>query len=126
MLSTVEISPLFQFKLKDSGSYILPAIVLGSLLYGAGLVFYRLYLHPLHKIPGPKIAAATYWFEFYQDVILDGHYLEDYPKLHAKYGGSRFFLYTYEHNGELIGFEGPVVRVTPNRVHVSEPEFYDE
>ncbi|KAL8794607.1 MAG: hypothetical protein Q9195_002803 [Heterodermia aff. obscurata] len=106
MVSAAEMSPLLQFKFKDSGSYVLPTIVLGSLLYAASLVFYRLYLHPLHKIPGPKIAAATYWYEFYQDVILDGNYLKDYPKLHAEYG--------------------PVVRVTPNRVHVSEPEFYDE
>ena len=93
MLPTAaEISPLLQFKLKDSSFYVLPTIVLGSLLYGAGLVFYRLYLHPLHKIPGPKIAAATYWYEFYQDVILDGHYFKEYAQLHARYGGSHVCL----------------------------------
>ena len=95
MLSTADISPLLQFKLKGSGPYLLPTIVLGSLLYGAGLAFYRLYLHPLRKIPGPKIAAATYWYEFYQDVILDGNYVKDYPKLHAKYGEPQVSLCTY-------------------------------
>jgi hypothetical protein len=50
------------------------------------LVLYRLFLHPLRNVPGPKLAAATGWYEFYQDVILDGHYLHDYPRLHAKYG----------------------------------------
>ena len=70
----------------------LEALVVGSCLYGAGLVFYRLYLHPLRKIPGPKIAAATYWCEFYQDVILDGNYVKEYPRLHAKYGKSHISL----------------------------------
>ncbi|KAL9599821.1 MAG: hypothetical protein Q9219_003607 [cf. Caloplaca sp. 3 TL-2023] len=106
MLSTTDIDPLLQIKLTGSSGYVLSTVILGSLLYGIGLVFYRLSLHPLSKIPGPQLAAATYWYEFYQDVILGGHYVKDYPKLHAKYG--------------------PVVRVTPNRVHVSESEFYDE
>jgi hypothetical protein len=50
------------------------------------LVFYRLFLHPLRDVPGPKVAAATSWYEFYQDVILDGHYIKDYPRLHEQYG----------------------------------------
>lgn len=60
--------------------------VAGLVLYAVGLVAYRLLFHPLRNIPGPWYAAATYWYEFYQDVILDGHYIKDYPKLHAKYG----------------------------------------
>ena len=61
--------------------------ILGAfLLYPAILVTYRLFFHPLRKIPGPWIAAATNWYEFYQDVVLVGHYVKEYPKLHAKYG----------------------------------------
>lgn len=56
------------------------------------LVFYRLFLHPLRNVPGPMVAAATGWFEFYQDVILDGHYLKEYPRLHAQYGKALFFV----------------------------------
>ncbi|KAL0940514.1 elymoclavine monooxygenase [Colletotrichum truncatum] len=78
----------------------------GAVLYVIGLVIYRLLFHPLRNIPGPWYAAATYWYEFYQDVILDGHYIKDYPKLHAKYG--------------------PVVRVSPSRVHVNDPEYFKE
>ena len=126
MVSTAEISPLLQFKLKDSIPYALPIIVLGSLLYGAGLVLYRLYLHPLRKIPGPKIAAATHWYEVYQDIVLDGNYVKEYPKLHAKYGRSQVCLRTNRSKTARLIFEGPVVRVNPNRVHVSEPECYDE
>jgi len=50
------------------------------------LVVYRLFFHPLRNIPGPRIAAATSWYEFYQDVILVGHYVKEYPVLHEKYG----------------------------------------
>ncbi|EWZ99978.1 hypothetical protein FOWG_00345 [Fusarium oxysporum f. sp. lycopersici MN25] len=72
--------------------------------YWLCLVFYRLFLHPLRNVPGPKVAAATSWYEFYQDVILDGHYIKDYPRLHEKYG--------------------PIVRMSPNRVHINDPNFY--
>jgi hypothetical protein len=58
----------------------------GFMAYWFCLVFYRLFLHPLRNVPGPKVAAATSWYEFYQDVILDGHYLKEYPRLHAQYG----------------------------------------
>lgn len=61
-------------------------LVLGSILYALGLVVYRLFFHPLRKIPGPWYAAATFWYEFYQDVILEGNYVKHYPALHAKYG----------------------------------------
>ncbi|KAL9570062.1 hypothetical protein ACKAV7_005783, partial [Fusarium commune] len=73
-------------------------------IYWLCMVFYRLFLHPLRNVPGPKIAAATSWYEFYQDVILDGHYIKDYPRLHEKYG--------------------PIVRMSPNRVHINDPNFY--
>ncbi|KXH37991.1 hypothetical protein CSAL01_07922 [Colletotrichum salicis] len=75
-------------------------------IYVIGGVFYRLFFHPLRKIPGPWYAAATYWYEFYQDVILNGNYVKEYPDLHAKYG--------------------LVVRVSPSRVHVSDPDYFKE
>ena len=43
-------------------------------------------LHPLHKIPGPKLAAATYIPEFYHDVILGGRYTRAIQQMHEKYG----------------------------------------
>jgi hypothetical protein len=65
---------------------ILGALSLALLLYSAAIVIYRLCFHPLRKIPGPWLAAATSWYEFYQDVILGGHYVKEYPVLHARYG----------------------------------------
>lgn len=43
-------------------------------------------LHPLSRIPGPKLAAATYWPEFYHDVIRFGCYTKEIGKMHEKYG----------------------------------------
>ena len=65
------------------------AVAVSWIGYWTSVYFYRLFFHPLRKIPGPWYAAATYWYEFYQDVILGGNYVKDYPRIHAKYG--RFF-----------------------------------
>lgn len=48
--------------------------------------FYNLYLHPLRKIPGPKLAAMTSWPDFYYDVVKEGRYLFEIRKMHDKYG----------------------------------------
>ena len=45
-------------------------------------------LHPLSRIPGPKLAAATYWPEFYYDVVQFGCYTKEIGKMHEKYGKS--------------------------------------
>jgi hypothetical protein len=65
---------------------ILGVLLAGIFSYSASIVTYRLYFHPLRKIPGPWLAAVTSWYEFYQDVILGGHYVKEYPVLHARYG----------------------------------------
>lgn len=43
-------------------------------------------LHPLSKVPGPTLAAATYWPEFYHDVILGGRFTHAIKKMHDEYG----------------------------------------
>jgi hypothetical protein len=47
---------------------------------------YRLYLSPLSKFPGPKLAALTLWYEFYYDVVKNGKYLWEIEKMHEQYG----------------------------------------
>lgn len=82
--------------------------ILLSLLvfYCLAVVVYRLYLHPLRSIPGPRLAAATGWYDFYYDVVQRGELLFKIKELHEIYG--------------------PVVRITPREVHVADIDLYHE
>jgi hypothetical protein len=40
------------------------------LLYLIGGAVYRLYLSPLAKFPGPKLAALTLWYNFLSDTLI--------------------------------------------------------
>ncbi|KAI3319985.1 cytochrome P450 [Xylariaceae sp. AK1471] len=77
----------------------------GFALYGLSLAIYRAYFHPLAHIPGPWLSRVSFWSEFYHDCIAEG-YVKVYPKLHEKYG--------------------PLVRVTPSRVHINDPDYFHE
>lgn len=68
-----------------SCTYLLPAAILGVILY---LILTRLVFHPLAKVPGPRLAGLTKWYEFYYDVICDGEYLKHIEGLHATYSMS--------------------------------------
>ncbi len=54
------------------------------------LVIYRLCLSPLAQIPGPRLAAATGWYEFYYDCLLAGKYIFEIKRMHNIYGESLF------------------------------------
>lgn len=72
--------------------------------YITSLIVYRLFLHPLSTIPGPRRAAITHWYQIYYDVYLRGRFPWYLRSLHATYG--------------------PIVRIGPNEVHILDPEFY--
>ncbi|TKA74855.1 hypothetical protein B0A55_05326, partial [Friedmanniomyces simplex] len=72
---------------------------------------HRVY-HPLEIIPqparwlsGPKLAAVSKAYQFYFDVLKKGKLPWELVRLHERYG--------------------PIVRIGPNEVHVSDPKFYD-
>ncbi|KAK3639089.1 hypothetical protein LTR56_012638 [Elasticomyces elasticus] len=77
------------------------ALVAGAVL----LILYRLLLHPLAGVPGPKLAAASAAYEFYYDCILGGKYHFKIEELHRQYG--------------------PVVRINPWEVHINDPPYWD-
>ena len=62
--------------------YILKAVVLYT-AYGA---IYRIYLSPVAHIPGRRLAALTFWYEFYFDVIRRGSYVWAIQDMHEIYG----------------------------------------
>jgi hypothetical protein len=70
--------------------YLLPYAALAALtlllFFGLRVVIYRLYAHPLAGFPGPKLAAASFLYEFYYDVIKSGMYIWEIERMHEKYG----------------------------------------
>lgn len=58
-------------------------VIIAWTAYGA---VWRLYLSPLSRFPGPKLAALTLWYEFYYDVVKQGMYLWEIERLHSIYG----------------------------------------
>ncbi|KAE8313510.1 putative cytochrome P450 [Aspergillus transmontanensis] len=81
-------------------------IITCYVLYLLCLGIYRLFFHPLAQYPGPKIAALTVWYEFYYDAIQRGRYTFQIQRMHEKYG--------------------PIVRISPNELHVNDPAFIDD
>ncbi|KAL4941900.1 hypothetical protein BDV06DRAFT_222655 [Aspergillus oleicola] len=65
----------------------------------------RLYFHPISHIPGPRLAALTWWYEFYYDFIHPGKYVFKIQELHEGYG--------------------PIIRVTPDEIHINDVGFLD-
>ena len=61
-------------------------LALTILVYGSLLSLYRLFISKLSAFPGPKVAAATYWYEFYYEWWCSGKYIFEIEKMHKKYG----------------------------------------
>jgi hypothetical protein len=92
----------------ESYPSLFKAVIYAAVLipsYVACIVVYRLCFHPLAHIPGPKLAALTFLYQTY----------------HSFKDGSRF----YKQVGLLHKKYGPIVRITPNEVSLSDPENYE-
>ena len=83
-------------------------------IYGISALFlylliggvYRICFHRLSHLPGPKLAGLTYLYQSYYDLYpYQGRWLFQQIALHEKYG--------------------PIVRVGPDEIHISDPKFYD-
>lgn len=56
------------------------------LAYTVSLLIHRIYLSPLAAFPGPFLAKATHWYEFYHNFVRTGKYYEEIKKMHDVYG----------------------------------------
>ncbi|KAK4172409.1 putative cytochrome P450 E-class, group I [Triangularia setosa] len=82
------------------------SIAVTVVLYFLTLAFYRLYLHPLAKFPGPKLAAITRYYEAYYDIIKNGQYTFRIAEMHKIYG--------------------PIVRISPYELHINDPSYFEK
>src|SRR4051794_4014467 len=101
--------------------YLLLLIICSSCV----LVVCRLFYSPIAHFPGPRLAAATFLYEFYYDVVRDGRYTWEIRRMHQQYGSwiysVRFLLIAH------VEFcSGPIVRINPYELHISDPHFYDQ
>jgi cytochrome P450 len=89
-----------------SPGVIVPACVALWCFYWLVIFIYRAYFSPLAKIPGPRLAAATFWYEFYYDVYPNKfQYLWKIKQLHEQYG--------------------PIIRINPIHVHIHDHDYFD-
>ncbi|KAK2823862.1 hypothetical protein FQN49_007546 [Arthroderma sp. PD_2] len=84
---------------------LVAAVVISSFAYVVGNAIYQVWFSPLSRFPGPKLAAATYLYEFYYDAILKGRYIFKIKELHEEYG--------------------PIIRISPCELHINDPNFYN-
>ncbi|KAH8764484.1 cytochrome P450 [Hyaloscypha finlandica] len=92
--------------LSIQSSSLLQAAVFVGITYCIVLVIRRVYFSPISHFPGPKLAIATLWYQFYYDVVLGGQYVWRVRDLHKKYG--------------------PIVRINPYELHVDDPDFLED
>ncbi|KAK0621887.1 cytochrome P450 [Bombardia bombarda] len=103
-------------------------------IYYASLAFYRLFLDPLARFPGPKLAAVSRWYEAYYDVVLNGQYTHRILEMHKEYGSPyelhvndpSFFPHLYRQDGrwnkyawayDAQGLQGAIVVTADHDAH---------
>ncbi|KAJ5295943.1 hypothetical protein N7508_010764 [Penicillium antarcticum] len=77
----------------------------GYSAYLVALGIYRVYISPLAKYPGPKLAGLTTLYQAYYDIYLGGKFFKKLEQLHEVYG--------------------PIVRVNPHEIHINDPDFIE-
>lgn len=74
------------FPIHITDTWILQETLLLVVLYIASLALYRLFFHPLARVPGPTVCALTGFYEFWWDCVMVGQFFNKVSKMHDKYG----------------------------------------
>ncbi|KAI4252461.1 MAG: hypothetical protein LQ352_004272 [Teloschistes flavicans] len=101
------------------------AIWLALTFFGYSLVrvIHRIFFHPLARVPGPKLAAATLLYQtYYSFAGSRSRFYIQIAKLHQAYG--KWFCPGAADPVPLV--LGPIVRISPDEVHLSDAENYDK
>ena len=101
-------------------------LLFASVCYIVLLTGYRLFFHPLARFPGPWLAGATYWYEFYHDLIAGpypGQGAYNTERLHQQYGESPL---SHEADSQhRVDRAGPVVRISPEELSIGDADWFD-
>ncbi|KAH7389812.1 cytochrome P450 [Pyrenochaeta sp. MPI-SDFR-AT-0127] len=81
---------------------LIVAGTLATVLYTIYGAIWRLYLSPVAKFPGRKLAAVTFWYEFYYDVVKGGAYVYEIERMHEEFG--------------------PIIRINPYELHINDTD----
>src|SRR6186713_695109 len=84
MASFMNLSPMSDDRVPITRVVVL--LVAASIMYTIHLALARLVFSPIAKFPGPKLAAFSFWYEFFYDVVQGGQYTWKIEELHKKYG----------------------------------------
>ncbi|KAK4641738.1 hypothetical protein QC761_503460 [Podospora bellae-mahoneyi] len=87
-----------------NGSSLVVVTSAGLAFYGLALTIYRIWFHLLAGFPGPKLAAATGWYQTYYEVMTYGKLSFKLAELHTRYG--------------------PIVQFSPWELSIRDPGFY--
>lgn len=83
MLSVISLERLVAFATVNNAIRLF-AVWLG---YRLLLALYNISpFHPLYKFPGPRLAAASFLYEAWYDLIKVGRYSWEIQSMHQKYG----------------------------------------
>jgi hypothetical protein len=74
---------------RDTTATVLLALFAAALTSSIWSAFYNVYLHPLARFPGPKLAASSKYWLFYQEFVKGVSLSDVRDKLHAQYGALR-------------------------------------